>query len=469
MEKGSLQSSQTDLTGLATEGIHSFLHSAIQQPIDGVSQIADRMLNTSLQPSLQLISAPSSAEFGTAKWHAQQIGGALGMTADYLLLSKVMKGSSKDAFQRVESVSMSMSTRVGTAAINGAVYESLFRASAPEQNLLASRLKQGMAGAATFATLTAARIGLGQTLGAGMPASKLAEVAAGTISGAPAGVVSAQLSSILEGKGLASATDSLKSAYTFAVVGGTLGTLHSLGRTEGSSRREIQLRKLEPAAEAATPLATVHGETVVKPTTSTNEARIKIPGSETEAPKAPKQLTAIQTLEVPKVVEAPVQAEIKLRLSDLNAERTGTSSPAQSEKLDSKLYRFVPSRTDIRLSQMPTMISLEPNAEPSIVFGKGGVESIRFPQGMSADATQKLQLAAGYAEIIMSDGQAAEAASEIRRQSIGFVSKEIKARGTFEQMQSNAVTGALDYILGRTGNRFTEYLVERYGPMTPAY
>lgn len=471
MDRGSLKSPSPDMATLTVEAAHSFLHAAIQQPIDGLSQIADRTLNTSLQSNLQIIDAPNSAEFGSSMWHAQQVGAALGIAADYLLVRKIMKGSTKEAVGKAESVSLS--SQVGNAAVSGATYESLFRASDPDQNLVVARLKQGVQGAATFATLTATKVGLGQTFGVG--ASRIGEVAIGTIAGAPAGVVGAQLSSIMEGKGLASAMESLKSAYTFAVVGGALGALHTVGRTTNSSARDIQLRTSEPAKSNA----------------SVERSVIPIPETLHSVESVSSQpVASIQPTHVTlNKVRGP--NEVKVRLSDLGADSINTASlerirkaatsslstssseqsSAEPHKGDSHYYRFVPHGTisDIRLARLPRMISLENNAEPSIVFGNEGVESIRYPRNLSTDAQQKLQLVSGYARIIVEDPMAVEAASEVRKKSIGFINQEITGRATYEQMQSNAVHGALDYVLGRTGNSFTRYLIERYGPMTPVH
>lgn len=441
MEKSSFQSSPGAMT-LTEEVAHTFLHSAVQQPIDGISQIVDRMFNTSLQSNFQLISAPTAADFGTARWHAQQVGAALGMTTDYLLVRKVMKGSSKEALRKVESAPLS--AKVGNAAVSGAAYESLFRPSDPKHNLLTARLKQGVEGAATFATLSATTLGLGQALGS---TGRLAEVAVGTVAGASAGVISAQLSSVLDGKGLASATESVKSAYTFGIVGGTLGGLHTIGRRTNSSSAEVQMRGAETRT-AEVPVR--HTEVPVRHTIESS-------------------LDSLWSLDLSakKPTAVPASNEVKVRVSELSSITPPLTYAEKLAWLDQKTYyKWVPDGLRLQQVRTPTQIWLDHNAEPSIVFGEGGVEAIRYPRGIELGAKQRLDLAAGYAELIVTDGQARKAASEIRRQSIGFVSQEITAVATLQQMQANAVNGALEYIMGRSGNRFTKYLIERYGPMT---
>ena len=70
-----------DLVG---EAGYSALHSGIQSPITSLGQIADNLLGkadikTNIAGTLTKMPAPEHEESGTARWHAQQIGGAGGM------------------------------------------------------------------------------------------------------------------------------------------------------------------------------------------------------------------------------------------------------------------------------------------------------------------------------------------------------------------------------------------------------
>ncbi|MBS1993116.1 MAG: hypothetical protein JSS83_21520 [Cyanobacteria bacterium SZAS LIN-3] len=137
---------------------------------------------------------------------------------------------------------------------------------------------------------------------------------------------------------------------------------------------------------------------------------------------------------------------------------------------DKSAYQMVPARTmasSIRLAEGPTMSTVD--GPSGIVFGSdNSIQSIRFSAGSTAAEKSDLVLRGAYAGLIHSDPLAAQAASKIEGQSIGFISRPIERWATTEQMQQNAVEGARAYVEGdaAAANKFTEFLTERYGPMT---
>src|SRR3982750_70076 len=79
----------TDILG---DAVHSALYTALQEPVSGVTQIVDEFTGTKLLPKVQFLDAPVQAQFGTADWHAQQVGSAVGMLLPFMLVGKGVRG-----------------------------------------------------------------------------------------------------------------------------------------------------------------------------------------------------------------------------------------------------------------------------------------------------------------------------------------------------------------------------------------
>ncbi len=255
------------LVDLVKEGAHSALYSAIQSPLDGVTQMADRVLNTSIMPSVQLIEAPTQSEFGSATWHAQQVGGAVGMILPYMAAAKVTHGAFAEAGLKAESAmgmgNMSLLSKGGAIAVaegatSGFLYEFAGRASDPQADFWSSRLKHGAVGGLTFGTLSAGTIGIkslasslanptvesiaatASEIAANKSKSVAANMGVAGLAGVPAGVISAESESLLSKGRFASAKELAESAYTMAFVGGALGGVHGLAGKDKVRAREIE-------------------------------------------------------------------------------------------------------------------------------------------------------------------------------------------------------------------------------------
>lgn len=222
--------------GVVNNLVGSFLYSGLQGPVDGVAQIIDRNLDTSLGETLHVMDAPMPAKFGTADWAAQQVGGAAGMVVPYLLLHQ---GVSRAIGRPAMATSIATTTNFGklalaesgVSALTGSIYGGVFMPVNPNtQDFLGDRLKNAATSGLTFGTLTAASVGL-QGLGRGLAtqgrsgmASLLTnEVSTGVISGVPAGIVHADAASLFAGKGLATWQERGESVATFSMVGGLFG------------------------------------------------------------------------------------------------------------------------------------------------------------------------------------------------------------------------------------------------------
>jgi hypothetical protein len=247
LTQSDLLSSKNDST-VTGDLLRSAAYSALQAPVSGVAQIVDKTFDTQVQKSLDFIAAPAHAEAFSARWHAQQIGGAAGMVAPFLLLHKGVGATANLAFGKVEAemgTSVLAKRVIGEAAVTGALYEGIFRPVTPADDFLAARTRNAAVGAATFATLAAGAVGLKEVAKAelGMGGRFLRnDVVASVLAGLPAGAVNAELSSVLAGKGHASMGQVGEHMYSFALAGGTL----SLGKTVfGGTKAEGTLRDVQ--------------------------------------------------------------------------------------------------------------------------------------------------------------------------------------------------------------------------------
>lgn len=235
--------------GFANNLAQSFTYSLVQAPVDGLSQLLDKRFGSSLQKSLHFMDAPDPAKFGTSDWAAQQIGGAGGMVAPYLLLHAGVSKAVGREMQTANSLSRANIGRFAAqeakiAAISGSIYGGVFTpVNSASQDFWGDRFRNAATSGLTFATLSGTSIGL-QGLGRSMSAGGRTtlgnmlqhEVVAGIASAVPAGIVHADGASLLAGKGLATGRERFEAITTFAMVGGIFGGSHRLLNNYRASR-----------------------------------------------------------------------------------------------------------------------------------------------------------------------------------------------------------------------------------------
>lgn len=248
-----------NVTDLVGEGLYSAAYAGVQEPAIGLAQLSDKVhLTSGLAKKVEFMNAPAHEEFGTARWHAQQIGGALGMTAPFLATKGALAKSGLSLVARTEATaatsgklfSLVNGAAVADGAITGFAYDFIARPVAPsEGNFWEARLKHGATGAVTFGALTAGSVGLRHVSGSLakelVGVKKLAyETGIGAASGLPAGSLNADVTSLLKTGHLASGEDRLKGMYTMSMVGGTLSALHRLpGQERTSSERALETQQ----------------------------------------------------------------------------------------------------------------------------------------------------------------------------------------------------------------------------------
>lgn len=228
------------VAGAAKEGLYSAAYS-LHSTGKGVLQLIDKPTGWNTQDILPEMDMPAEAEFGSVRWHGQQIGGALGILGPFALthagVKRMTKPIARSGFGQKMAQSALLNKPWKAAAFDfgasGAVFEFAGRAVEPGQDFWETRAKHGLTGFATFSTLGATSVTLGQfgkqyvgrvanpTM-RNMASAGNELIAAGG-SGLPAGAAHSLAHDYLHSGKLSSWTDIKKNAYTFAVVGVGLG------------------------------------------------------------------------------------------------------------------------------------------------------------------------------------------------------------------------------------------------------
>lgn len=70
--------------------VHSFSHSLVQGPIDGVAEVVNTIAGKQVVPKVELVRSPEKAEIGTARWQAQKAGSGAGIIACLFVIGRLM-------------------------------------------------------------------------------------------------------------------------------------------------------------------------------------------------------------------------------------------------------------------------------------------------------------------------------------------------------------------------------------------
>lgn len=281
----------------------SAAYSAVQMPYDGITQLVNKTVQTEICPKLQIVNPPEQASFGSLDWHGQQIGGAIGVAVpllalqcgvhygfkrtgltdrilgkEYLAGKACTSGLAGDAMMQSLHPGRQMALLAAEAGTSGFLFDFFARPVKEDEPFLLRRVTNGVTGAVTWTTLSATVSGL-KTLSINRNAVERpwvintfrADLQRHAIAGGVAGVVDSQLHSLLEGKGFAGAEDTIKSAYSFAMVGSTLHSMSEAGnRVQGKQRiadivnKSSELKALAVSDPVARELLSQAGELPVK-------------------------------------------------------------------------------------------------------------------------------------------------------------------------------------------------------------
>ncbi|MBZ0185364.1 MAG: hypothetical protein K8F91_03855, partial [Candidatus Obscuribacterales bacterium] len=241
---------QEKTEGVLLTAARSFAYMGVQEPVNGLGQLVGKVSGQDVLPHIQFIAPVKQSEFGSANWHAEQVGAGLGIAMDFLILKK---GMGKAALasrglvgtQSLKFVSaalprsiagnpMAMHTVSSIGA--GLAFEGVFRpVDESKGSFIGQRIKHAVEGGVTFGMLSAGS-GLvkhlgSNRLGPGVIRNLLkSDITSNAIAGAPAGITRAQLSGVLDNGRPAGVGETLETAYAYTLVGGLMGGLNVGGR-----------------------------------------------------------------------------------------------------------------------------------------------------------------------------------------------------------------------------------------------
>lgn len=257
------------IADFAANAWSSFRYSLVQAPVKSLAQIADRTAGTDLEKNADWFKRPVHAEFGSAAWFGQAVGGTIGSALPFIVMHKMI---GPGAATRLEtSSSYSLLSRAAVKPVlksvgAGAVYSGLLTPVEEGEGFGSSKFRSIMVGGVTGGTLTSTAIGI-KSLGlrsfnksvneavareSGTVATQTTglsgslrdrvwravdpiiarepvrnvlknDLFAGTAAGGLAGAASAQMNSIMSGRGLASLNETAESTATFMLGGAMLG------------------------------------------------------------------------------------------------------------------------------------------------------------------------------------------------------------------------------------------------------
>ncbi len=253
---GRIADTSANTTDLVAEFSAAAFDSAIQRPINGLSQLGGKLIGHEL-PQLHLVDIAKPATSG--EMFAQQAGAAVGMLVPYLGTRALVRGAAGSR----------LGTGYGAVALEGGatgfLMGSVLTPVENNQPFWVSRLANGFTDAGTFAVLNVAGKGISSTKALSITSEtplvgRITRGAlGGAISGLPAGFAHAELHSITHGNGLASAPEVAGDMAGFAIFGGLLGG--AVGARAPSRFRPL----VEGEAKGKSPFATKVETAEVKP------------------------------------------------------------------------------------------------------------------------------------------------------------------------------------------------------------
>lgn len=256
--KPQLAQSDNGLVHHLTEAAHQFAYSALQQPLDGVRQLANdgiKAMTGAELPTMNLISAPRPAVPYSADWYAHLFGGGFGSVVPFLASSAVANGMVKGLSRisplapLIEDAGLLKAHSISTFALRGALYEGVFHPVDEEGgDILLKRTKNAAAGALTFAALRGmdqqlrgTRWGLQGLNSEGVGKQLFSDLTIRTVSGAAAGITDPLSRSLMNWEA-PHASDLIESATQYAIMS---PTAHVVIESIGGAREVL------PAAKGA--------------------------------------------------------------------------------------------------------------------------------------------------------------------------------------------------------------------------
>ncbi|MBX9694690.1 MAG: hypothetical protein K2Z81_20045, partial [Cyanobacteria bacterium] len=215
----------------------SALVSGVQQPLQGLAQLSDRLTGLELLPKLHFIEEPNPAEFGSSAWHAQTIGSSIGLVLPFLICRRAVFGVSRSAGKSLLSSRAAIGVSLKEAAVSGFVVDSLTKPVEEDEGFWQKRMMNGLGGAASFTALTAGNLSITKLASAPTMRTSLLGAAlrnpaiGGFVSGVPAGACQSAVDAVKTGH--ISSTEVGRTIYSMMIAGGALGLKSQLFHQSG--------------------------------------------------------------------------------------------------------------------------------------------------------------------------------------------------------------------------------------------
>ncbi len=239
---------------------NSLVYHGIQEPYDGVRELVNHVVSQDVLPSVHIADAPSESQFGSAAWHAQQLGAGVGMVVPFVLLKGAAGQGAKRIALAAESspamfrASSAVAARgvVVESAVIGAAYDGLLRPVHDNEHFWQKRGVNSLIGGVTFGVMGKTSQLMGNTTLQlnGIIEKTLAERSLigarnGIVSGVAGGLINHEARALANGGDLLDAKGLAQSAYAFAFPGATMGAWHAATAEHAKSpvQKDIELHE----------------------------------------------------------------------------------------------------------------------------------------------------------------------------------------------------------------------------------
>jgi hypothetical protein len=206
-------------------------YSAIQVPSVAVAQILDQATGSKVAENLTLVQKPEAADFGSAKWHVQQVGAAVGGLVPFFgalaLTKKLSFATDAEEFALAHSKSSAAATastfRTGEMTAAGFLQGALFEPGSNKEQMLEDRFKQGITSGITMGSMHVLSNKFSTLFGASATDATLLSKSLTTgLAGAGAGAIGLNVDELLSGRKI-SHEERVQSIYQAAFTGAALG------------------------------------------------------------------------------------------------------------------------------------------------------------------------------------------------------------------------------------------------------
>ncbi|MBZ0188706.1 MAG: hypothetical protein K8F91_20840 [Candidatus Obscuribacterales bacterium] len=224
-EVGFEASSSEKPTSVVVQGIEAFVESGLQNPANGLIQLIERGASAVSRAEVELprvkIVDLKEAEFGTAAWHGQEIGRAVGMALPFLATRKMLRTSGAGL--------VTSRLTMAESAVTGASYGFLFQEAEAGKGFLKSRAENALVSGVMFGAFDGATRGVAKLAGArmfgqnGVARALQHEVPASVTGGILVAAGQSEAQALSNGKLLPDLGDLGKNAYHMGFLGMTLG------------------------------------------------------------------------------------------------------------------------------------------------------------------------------------------------------------------------------------------------------